>query len=88
MQSHILATLASCIKTKELASNCFQECSRDPERTPMQWSGSGKNAGFSEADKTWLPVNKNYVDVNVETENADPKSHLSVYKEVSIMLFN
>ena len=54
----------------------------------MQWSGSGKNAGFSEADKTWLPVNKNYVDVNVETENADPKSHLSVYKEVSIMLFN
>ena len=48
----------------------------------MQWSGTEKNAGFSEADETWLPINKNFVDVNVETETADPMSHLNVYKEV------
>lgn len=55
-------------------------CSRDPERTPMQWSASEPNAGFSDAPKTWLPVNPNYVDVNVESESLDPNSHLNFYK--------
>lgn len=49
----------------------------------MQWSGTQTNAGFSEAPKTWLPVNKNYVTVNVETETDDLKSHLTIYKQVS-----
>jgi len=40
---------------------------RDEVRTPMQWNG-GKNAGFSSAEKTWLPVHPNYVDINVEKE--------------------
>lgn len=60
----------------------YQKCSRDPERTPMQWSGVQANAGFSNAQKTWLPVNKNYVDVNVETETGKPKSHLEIYKQM------
>ena len=55
-------------------------CSRDPERTPMQWSGTEPNAGFSTADKTWLPVAENFETVNVESENADPLSHLNVFK--------
>lgn len=29
---------------------------RDPCRTPMVWSQSQKNGGFSDADHTWLPV--------------------------------
>ena len=46
---------------------------RDEVRTPMQWNG-GKNAGFSSAEKTWLPAHPNYVDINVEKEINDTNS--------------
>ncbi|XP_033734757.1 probable maltase [Pecten maximus] len=49
-------------------ANYDQSKSRDPYRTPMQWT-SGVNAGFS-VNKPWLPVNSNSVKVNVETETA------------------
>uniref|UniRef100_A0AAY4D2M0 Amino acid transporter heavy chain SLC3A1 n=1 Tax=Denticeps clupeoides TaxID=299321 RepID=A0AAY4D2M0_9TELE len=40
--------------------------SRDPQRSPMQWS-SGLNAGFSENQTgTWLPIHPDYLTVNVE----------------------
>ena len=48
----------------------------------MQWSGSEINAGFSNADHTWLPVNPNYISVNVDSELADPFSHLNIYKRL------
>ena len=48
----------------------------------MQWSGSEINAGFSNADHTWLPVNPNYINVNVDSELADPFSHLNIYKRL------
>jgi alpha-glucosidase len=54
---------------------------RDPERTPVQWSPA-KNAGFSTADKTWLPVTDNYKTHNVETELKDPNSFLSLYRQL------
>jgi alpha-glucosidase len=54
---------------------------RDPERTPMQWSAQ-KNAGFSDAETTWLPIAGNYKTRNAETELKDPNSFLSLYKNL------
>ena len=54
---------------------------RDGERTPMQWDTS-KNAGFSTADKTWLPVPPSAAKVNVAAESKDPNSILNFYKRL------
>ena len=54
---------------------------RDGERTPMQWDNS-KNAGFSTAAKTWLPVPPTASQYNVAAEQADPNSIFNFYKRV------
>ncbi len=58
--------------------------SRDNARTPMQWN-DGKNAGFSEADTTWMPIHDNYAQINVEAESADPNSPLSWYRRLAAL---
>ena len=55
--------------------------SRDNSRTPMQWN-KNKNAGFSEG-KAWLPVNENYLDINVEVEDNDADSVLNWYRKLA-----
>jgi alpha-glucosidase len=57
------------------------EKGRDGERTPMQWDAS-KNAGFSTADHTWLPVPPSAAEYNVQSESRDPNSILSFYKRL------
>jgi alpha-glucosidase len=54
---------------------------RDAERTPMQWT-AGKDAGFSTAETTWLPIPPSYVTVNVEVEKKDPNSLLSWHRNL------
>lgn len=51
---------------------------RDGERTPMQWN-AGKNAGFSTAAKTWLPIPASYKQTNVAAELKEPDSLLHWY---------
>lgn len=62
-------------------STVYHDYSRDPARTPFQWDDS-KNAGFSNADKTWLPVGPNYQTVNVKVQKTDPNSHLNIFKKL------
>ncbi|HBE98590.1 MAG TPA: glucohydrolase, partial [Firmicutes bacterium] len=64
-------------KTLELIHNC----NRDNARTPMQW-GKGNNADFTSGKETWLPVNPNYPEINVEIEEKDPDSILSFYRQL------
>lgn len=53
---------------------------RDPERTPMQWT-SGANAGFSDV-QPWLPIAEDYTTYNVEREEQDEHSFLSLYRKL------
>lgn len=50
-------------------------------RTPMQWDGS-KNAGFSDADETYFPVNAEYPQVNVAVQERDPASYLNLMRSL------
>ena len=59
----------------------IRQVGRDNARTPMQWDTS-KNAGFSISDKTWLPVNPNYKDINVESALANPESIFYTYQKL------
>ncbi|CAG0888538.1 unnamed protein product [Cyprideis torosa] len=59
----------------------YKICSRDPERTPMQWS-SGPFAGFTDGNVTWLPVNQNYPQLNVAAQEEDDDSHLAVFRQL------
>ncbi|MEQ8462702.1 alpha-glucosidase [Coleofasciculus sp. E1-EBD-02] len=57
--------------------------SRDGARTPMQWDDSAQ-AGFSFGKdvEPWLPVNENYLDVNVENKLKQDDSIFNFYKSL------
>lgn len=54
-------------------------------RTPMQWSAAA-NAGFSEAERTYLPVIDSepysYKSVNVAAQEVDPQSYLNMTRHL------
>jgi alpha-glucosidase len=60
-----------------------QNLGRDPERTPMQWDAS-EHAGFSSAEP-WLPVAHDYRTVNVEVQQQDPRSILSMFQALTAL---
>ncbi|XP_070502896.1 maltase A1-like [Chironomus tepperi] len=60
----------------------YEKASRDPARTPFPWDDS-KNAGFSNADSTWLPVGDDYKTVNVKAQEAAANSHLKIFKKLT-----
>lgn len=63
----------------------FDEISRDFERTPYHWDRT-KNAGFSDADATWLPVSEKYLETNLADESVEGvESHYHVYQELAAL---
>ncbi|MGY3781507.1 glucan 1,6-alpha-glucosidase DexB, partial [Streptococcus gallolyticus] len=68
-------------KTSEEVLDSIRMIGRDNARTPMQWDSS-KNAGFSTADKTWLPVNPNYQDINVQATLDNLESIFYTYQKL------
>ncbi|XP_062137455.1 maltase A3 [Drosophila sulfurigaster albostrigata] len=61
--------------------NVYEHYSRDPERTPFQWSDD-IDAGFSNASKTWLPIGPSYKLINLEKERKEPLSHFNIFKQL------
>jgi glycosidase len=56
--------------------------SRDGARTPMQWSPA-PNAGFTTPEaEPWLPVDESASTVNVQSQLADPRSILNMYRRL------
>ena len=60
----------------------YEKASRDGCRTPFPWDDSN-NAGFSNAAKTWLPVDSNYRTVNVKAQEQATNSHLKIFKKLT-----
>lgn len=54
---------------------------RDNSRTPMQWNASNQG-GFTSADHTWIGVNPNFREINVESQWSDEGSILNFYKKL------
>ncbi len=55
---------------------------RDNNRTPIPWTKGAANAGFSNANSTWLPVKEPAKARAVDQQEDDPKSVLNFYREI------
>lgn len=81
----VLNAYDALVKTEKCSESQFlQACNtiaRDHARTPMQWNG-GLHAGFSNGQKTWLMVNPNYKDINVENQQKSEQSVLKYYQKM------
>ncbi|XP_023778527.1 neutral and basic amino acid transport protein rBAT isoform X2 [Cyanistes caeruleus] len=67
--------------------NIASENATLPEKSPMQWDGK-VNAGFTEGNSSWLPVNSNYQSINVEIQSTWSNSTLSLYRALTLLRNN
>ncbi|CAH2105120.1 unnamed protein product [Euphydryas editha] len=58
--------------------------SRDPARTPYHWNNS-TNAGFSTANRTWLPIAEDYLVNNLANQKQARRSHFKVYQALTAL---
>lgn len=71
--------LSHARNSKELLQTIYEK-GRDNARTPMQWD-AGPQAGFTEGTP-WIPVNPNYLEINVEHARRDQFSVLHYYRKL------
>ncbi|XP_046471324.1 alpha-glucosidase-like [Neodiprion pinetum] len=62
----------------------YEDYTRDPNRTPMQWDAT-TSAGFSTSNSTWLPVNSNYLTLNLAAQIDADVSHYKVFQELTTL---
>ncbi|NWJ00362.1 SLC31 protein, partial [Crypturellus undulatus] len=79
-----MENIASEEVRKELMSSVPVIIQTFPEKSPMQWDGKF-NAGFTEGNSSWLPVNPDYESVNVEIQKTRSNSSLNLYRELSLL---
>jgi alpha-glucosidase len=53
---------------------------RDGSRTPMPWRAAAPHAGFTTAQKPWLPVDPAHYPLAVDRQEADPGSLLNCWR--------
>lgn len=61
--------------------NDYKDLSRDPSRTPFQWS-SAINAGFNSGTPTPIPVFPNFGENNLKLQKQLLNSHYKYYKDL------
>lgn len=55
---------------------------RDVSRTPMPWHADQPNAGFTGAEKPWLPIPEAHYAKAVNIQNKDPQSLLNTWRRL------
>jgi len=55
---------------------------RDGCRTPMVWESERRNAGFSEAEETWLPIGDALIEQAADQQTGDDGSLLNLYRKL------
>lgn len=78
---HVLKTRGGDASKMDDVMRELQLKARDHGRLPMQWSPV-PHAGFTSPEATpWMTINPDYKEWNVETQQNDPNSVLSFWKE-------
>jgi alpha-glucosidase len=75
------------IKALEQKKINYIDYSKDKVRTPMQWDNT-TSAGFSSNEITFIPVNSNYLDINVNNQVHNIDSNLEIFKKLAILRDN
>ena len=55
---------------------------RDGARTPLPWAADAPNIGFSNGNRTWLPVDSAHAAMAIDRQEADPASTLHAYRQM------
>lgn len=55
---------------------------RDGSRTPMPWQSESEQAGFTTADKPWLPIPQDHYAMAVNVQSRDPHSLLNTWRKL------
>jgi alpha-glucosidase len=68
------------LQDPEAIANWPQTLSRDGARTPMPWSASAANLGFSDSEP-WLPAGDSHRPLAVDRQQAEPGSMLAFTRQ-------